>query len=160
MKFKLLILTGVVLLIAVAGVVWVAISGWPPVIIRDREYRELLNNFHQAQPKERVPGAKDSDMDGWDFQVGVSEGQTTVQVKASGRGIVRVKYPDEDDGRKLYEYVDYTHVRRIRMAQNTIYVYWVETLLHTDEWLMAYDLVNRGEIVRRKIDPDDLLHSL
>jgi hypothetical protein len=46
------------------------------------------------------------------------------------------------------------------MAQNTIYVYWVETLLRTDHWLLAYDLVDRREIVRRKIDPEDLLQLL
>lgn len=159
MKTKLLILTAVVLLIGVAGVVWVAIAGWPPIIIRDSKYRELLSNFQQAQLKSRINGDKDieSDMAGWDFQIERPERQTPIQVKAIGHmGVVWVKYSDENNERKLYEYFDYSHVREIRIAQNVLYVSWAETLFRTDYWLMAYDLANRREIVRCKIDPQDL----
>ncbi len=154
MKAKLLILIPAILITAVAGVVWVGLSGWPPIIIRNREYRELISNFQQAQLRDRV---KSKDDKGWEFQVYVPERQTTVRVWAPPHpGVAWIKYIGEEDEHRLYESVDYSHVGEIRVAENILYVYWSEALLRTDYWLIAYDLVNRREIVRRKIDPGDL----
>jgi hypothetical protein len=162
MKVKRRILISVILMTAVAGIVWVAISGWPPIIIRNKEYRQLISNFQQAQLRDRINGNKDidNDMAGWDFQVDVPEKQTTGKVKAVGHmGVVWIQYKDENNPNRLYESVDYSHVQEIRTAENILYVHWVETLFQVDHWLIAYDLVNRREIVRRKIDPDDLAQS-
>jgi hypothetical protein len=57
---------------------------------------------------------------------------------------------------KLHKYVDYVSTADMRTAGSVLYVHWVERLLRTDHWLLAYDLANRREIARLKIDPDDL----
>jgi hypothetical protein len=162
MKIKRRILISVILMTAVTGIVWVAISGWPPIIIRNREYCELISNFQQAQLRDRINGNKDvdSDMAGWDFQVHVPKKQTTGKVKAVGHmGVVWIQYKDENNPNRLYESVDYSHVQEIRTAENILYVHWVEAFFHTDHWLIAYDLENRRELVRRKIDPNNLAQS-
>jgi hypothetical protein len=162
MKVKRLILTGVIFNAAIAGVIWVAISGWPSIIIRNNEYRELISNFQQAQLRDRINGNKDvdSDMAGWDFQVQVPEKQITAQVKAAGHlGVVWIQYKGENNPNHLYKYVDYSHVQEIKTAENILYVHWVEILFQADHWLIAYDLKNRRELVRRKIDLNDLAQS-
>ena len=156
MKIKRLILTCVIFNAAVAGIVWVAIFG-PSIIIRDKEYRQLISNFQQAQPREK----KSDDRNVlWDFQIHLPEKQTTIRVWAPAYpGVVWLKDKNGEPDRPLYEYVDYSHPVEIRTAENILYVYWAESLLRTDNWLIAYDLVNRREIIRRKIDHDDLAQS-
>lgn len=126
-----------------------------PPIIRNREYRNLLADFHRAEHRNRIrPDDKNA---GWDFEVHVAEKQGTIQVLAGPQmAVVRVKYQDEGDTRDLYQYVDYSHPQEIRTAGNILYVYWTEILLDTRCWLLAYHLVARREIVRRRIDPGDL----
>jgi hypothetical protein len=157
MKIKRLILTCVIFNAAIAGIVWVAIFGWPSIIIRNKEYRELIRNFQQAQPREKKSGDENVL---WDFQFHLSNGQTTIRVWAPAYpGVVWLKDIDGKADHPLYKYVDYSHPVEIRTTENVLYVYWAESLLRTDHWLIAYDLVNRREIVRRKIDPDDLAQS-
>jgi hypothetical protein len=154
MKAKLLILIPVILLIAVAGVVWVAVSGWLPIIIRNSEYRELLSNFKQAQPREKKVGDRNVL---WDFQIDVPEKQISVGVWAPAYpGVVRIKYKEEEQC-ALYESVDYSHPKEIKVAENILYVYWSDGVFRPDHWLLAYDLAGRREIARRKIDPGDLM---
>jgi hypothetical protein len=157
MKAKLLILIPVILITAVAGIVWVAVSGWPPIIIRNREYRELLNHFQQAQLREQKRGDRNVL---WDFQIDVPERQTTARVWAPAYpGTATIKYIGEGDEHRLYKYVDYSGVREIRTAGNILYVYWIDGVFRPDNWLLAYDLAGRREIARRKIDPRDLVQS-
>lgn len=82
-----------------------------PPIIRNREYRNLLADFHRAEHRNRIrPDDKNA---GWDFEVHVAEKQGTIQVLAGPQmAVVRVKYQDEGDTRDLYQYVDYSHPRR------------------------------------------------
>ena len=151
---KLILLIAVPVLIAVvAGGLWMVIYG--PVIIRDRQYRDLIADFQRAERRNRIrPDDKDA---GWAFEVQAPEKQTTIRVQAGPHmAVVRVKYQDEGDERALYQYVDYSHPQEIRTAGNVLYVYWTEILLDTKRWLLAYDLVNRREIVRRRLDPHDL----
>jgi hypothetical protein len=157
MKTKLLILTGVLLMIALAITVSMEFFGWPLIIVRNQEYRDLIHNFQRAQRKERVKEADDSVH--WQVQAQVPESRTSVQIKGTDvYGVARIRFQGEQEEHQLYEYVDYSYVGEVRVAQNTLFVYWYETLFHTDHWLMAYDLVARREIVRRKIDPEDLTH--
>jgi hypothetical protein len=155
MKTKLLISIAVIIIVAIAGVLWAAFG--PPIIIRNREYRELISNFKQAQPREQKTGDRNVL---WDFQIDVPERQTTARVSAVPYpGVLGLKYIDESESRALYEYVDYSHPVEVRTSENILYVFWVERLLRTDQWILAYDLAGRREIVRRKIDPDDLKQS-
>ncbi len=84
-------------------------------------------------------------------------GEASAWVQAPAHmGVVEVKYNDEYENRLLYKYVDYSSPLEIRKRENIVYVYWAETLLQTNHWILAYDLADRREIVRRKIDPSDL----
>src|SRR5882672_2486705 len=57
--------------------------------------------------------------------------------------------------RDLYEYAEYTSPSEIRIAGKILYVGWVNPLFGPTHWLLAYDLVGRREITRRRIDPSD-----
>ena len=70
--------------------------------------------------------------------------------------VVRLQYPDEAQPRTLYEYEDYSNPIGIRLSGRKLFVYWSETLLHTDHWLLAYDVENRRETERRRVDPKDM----
>jgi hypothetical protein len=157
MKIKRLILTCMIFNAAVVGIVWMAIFGWPSIIIRNNEYHELIGKFKQAEPKARKQGDENIL---WDFRIHIPERQTTIRIWAPAySGVVWLKEMNGEPDRPLYEYVDYTHPTEIRIAESILYVSWNETLLRSDHWLIAYDLVNMREIVRRKIDPDDLTQS-
>ena len=155
---KLLIVTTVIITLIVAvtsGLIWVAVCGWPPVIIHNSEYRKLIADFKQAQRREQLPDKAGNTC--WDFQVQLPDSQTTVQVKGFAfSSVVGITYSDEGVQRKLYEYFDYSHPHVIRMAGTILYVHWTESLLITENFLMAYDMAARREILRRKIDPGDL----
>ena len=141
---------------AIAGGLWVAVSGWPPVIIRDHQYRKLIGDFQRATHIDRVrPGDGDA---GWEANIEIPESQTTAAVRAVAHmGVIRVKYSDEDGERPLYGYEDYSHPKEIRVGENILYAHWSESLMWTDHWVMAYDLAKRCEITRRRIDPGDLM---
>lgn len=152
---------GVVLLLiaAVAGALWVAVSGWPPIIIRDRQYRELVTAFQQALPREHRRPVNEND--GWEFQEQVPDKATFTTVQAgSHQGIITIKYEDEERERPLYKYVDYSSTADVRTSGSILYVHWVERFLRTDHWLLAYDLASRREIARRKVDPNDVRPSI
>jgi len=141
---------------ALAAGLWGTLSGWP--IIRDRHYRELIRDFQQAQRRENKWRADQNA--GWDFDVQLTESRTNVRIRALPvGGVARVKYDDESNVRDLYKYVDYTNTNEIRTAEHLLYVRWSETLLHTDYWILIYDLAARREIARRRIDPRDLAQS-
>ena len=150
-----IIIVALVLLGVIAGVIWIVISGWPPIIIRDRQYRELIADFQHAPPINRIrPGDSNA---GWEFQVVVPESRTTAQVKAVAHmGNAVVKYGDESDERALYKYVDYSSPIEVRATDRVVYVHWAETLLRTDHYILAYDVARRCEIARRRIDPNDM----
>jgi hypothetical protein len=155
---KLIVVVTLILLVAVAGGVWVVISGWPPIVIRDRQYLELIAAFQKAQQRDHLsPGDENA---GWDFHVQLAEKQTSVQVKAFPHmTVVRIKYSDEGAERALYKYVDYSHPKELRTAGNTLYVTWTETMFGTKYWLLAYDLLGRREITTRRVDPGDVARS-
>jgi hypothetical protein len=156
MKLKPLHLLVVFLIfIAAAGVagLW-AIVYWPPVM-RNHYYWELVGDFQRAQSKAKIQNGDEKA--GWDFQIQMPGSKTTAQVQASSSaGIATIKYSDEDAKRNLYEYTDYTGPVGIRIAENVLYVHWAHTLFNTKHWILAYDLVGRREIARRRIDPGDL----
>lgn len=150
------IITGLILIVAIAGGLWVMICGWPPIIIRDHQYRELIADFQRATLKDRDrPGGSNA---GWQFQVELPESRTTVLVQAVAHmGVATVKYADEKDERPLYKYVDYSGPVEVRTHEKILYVHWAEILLRTDHYILAYDLDGRREIARRRIDPSDLM---
>jgi hypothetical protein len=155
---KLLIIITVILTVIVAvtaGLIWVVVCGWPPIIIRDRAYYKLLADFKQAQGRDKL--RRDGEYVGWGFQVHWPENPTGVQVEsASHAGVVSVKYSDEAQARPLYKYVDYTNTLEIKTSANILYVHWGEIMFGSRDWLMAYDLAARREILSRKIDSEDL----
>ena len=154
-KRNLIIILILALIAGVAGGLLVAVPGWLPFVIRDRRYRELIDNFQRAIPRDKASAG--AERRGWDFQVQLPQTQTTARVHAAEHNsVVKVKYGDEDYERSLYEYVDYTHPKEIRTADNVLYIRWVEILFRTNDWILAYDLASRREILRRRIDPSDL----
>ena len=159
MKLKPLYLLSVFLIfIAAAGAagLWWIVYG--PPIIRNHYYWELVGEFQRAQRKDKTQVGDEKA--GWDFQIQIPGSNTTAQVQApSGGGIATIRYSDEVDKRNLYEYVDYTSPAGIRTGGNLLYVHWAHTLFNTKHWILAYDLVGRREISRRRIDPDDLERS-
>ena len=150
----------VIVLILVAGIasgLWFVVPGWLPFVIRDHRYRQLIGDFQRARPMEEK--APETEGRGWDFQIQVPEGQTTARVHASEHNsVVKVTFADEDRERELYRYVDYTHPKEIRTDKSILYVRWVEILvpLRTTDWILTYDLSSRREIMRRRIDVEDL----
>lgn len=149
---RIIILLILIFISLVAGSLWVAISGWPPIIVRDHKYQALLVGFRQAQRSEFKREDKDAR---WDFEIRESAKPTIIRVWTQA-GVVRIKYDDESVVRSLYEHRDYNGVLEIRTTGNVLYVYWYENLLHAKHWLLAYDLNNRQEIARRRINPSDL----
>lgn len=155
-RTRLSIIVGCVLLIATAsGGLWILFSGWPPIVLKNRSYQELLSAFQNATIRDRIKSS--SELAGWDFWVQSGEPPTQANVLAYRRmSVVRIKYPDEDAERALYEYNDYSHPVEIRTTGSTLYVYWTETLLGTTHWILSYDVTKRREVIRRRIDYDDL----
>ena len=135
---------------AVAAGLWRIAYG--PLIIRNHYYWELVSDFQRAQIKSEI---QDGDKKGeWDFQIQIPGSKTTAQVGASSSATI--KYSDEGASRNLYEFVEYTSTAGIRIGDNVLYVHWAHTLFNTKHWILAYDLVGRREITRRRIDPGDL----
>ena len=143
-----------ILVLAAAGGVWVAISSWPPIIIRNQHYRKLISDFKRATLRDKIRPAGGNE--GWDFSIQPDASQTPVFVKAVWHGVVRIKYPDESVERDIYKEVDYSSPIEIRTDAATLYVYWVEPLITTDYFLVAYDMSSRREITRRRVDPLDV----
>lgn len=159
MKLKPLYLLSVFLMFiaaAVGGGFWGIVYG--PPIIRTHSYWELVGDFQRAQRKAEIKDG--GEKDGWDFQIQIPGNSTTAHLQApSSVGIATIKYSDEGATRNLYEYSDYTSPEGIRIAGNVLYVRWVKPLFGPRHWILAYDLVGRREITRRRIDPDDLVRA-
>jgi len=159
MKLKPRFLLSVFIIFIVAAVatgLWWIVNG--PTIIRTHYYWELVGDFQRAQSKAEMK--EGDEKTGWDFQIQIPGSKATAQVQASSSmGIATIKYSDEGAWRKLYEYIDYTSPAGIRIGENVLYVHWTHTLFNTKHWMLAYDLVGRREITRRRIDPDDLERS-
>lgn len=132
----------------------VAISGRQPSIIRDRQYDELIGNYHLANRKDATK--YHSENGDWEFQLQVPESHIEVWVRVPSKvGVVTVKYNDESDSRTLYRRAEYTTPVEVRVKQNVLYVHWVEPLFGNNHWLLAYDLAARSEVVKRRFDPND-----
>ena len=149
------LLSGSLIFIAAAiavGMWWIV---YGPPIIRNHYYWELVGDFQRAQSKAEIQDGVEKA--GWDFQIQIPGSKTTAQVRASSNtGIATIRYSDEGATRNLYEYADYSSPVGIRIAENTLYVHWAHTLFNTKHRILAYDLVGRREITRRRIDPGDL----
>jgi len=106
-----LIILSLILIAALATGLWVAVSGWPPIIIRDRHYSGLIRDFRRATLRDSIrPGDTNA---GWGFEVQIHEWQTTARVNAVAHmGVARVKYGDEENEHILYKYVDYKSPKR------------------------------------------------
>jgi hypothetical protein len=156
MKLKPRYLLSVFLIFIAAAIVVGGLGilyGWP-FILRNHYYWELVGDFQRAQSKAEIQDGDEKG--GWDFRIQIPGSATTAQVRApSSVGIATIKYSDEGAARDLYEYADYTSPSEIRIAGNILYVRWVNPLFGPRHWLLAYDLVGRREITRRRIDPDD-----
>jgi hypothetical protein len=154
-KQRFLLIIILVISPAAAGGLWVAISGWPPIIIRDRRYNELIEGFHRADRRHKTGG--DSETAGQGFQMQVPGRQTTALVRVpSSVGVVTIKYDDEDSSRALYRSAEYTSPIEIKTKGTVLYVHWVEPLFGYNHWVLAYDLAARREIGKRRMDPNDL----
>jgi hypothetical protein len=155
MKLKPRNLLILFILIASAGVAVLWRIAYGPLIIRNHYYWELVSDFQRAQIKSRI---QDGDKKGgWDFQIQIPGSITTAQVTASSNtGIATIEYSDEGAWRNLYEYVDYSSPAGIRIGDNVLYVYWTHTLFTTKHWILAYDVIGRREITRRRVYPGDL----
>jgi len=152
MKLKPRDLLILFILIAAAVLAGLWRIAYGPLIIRNHYYWELVSDFQRAQIKSEI---QDGDKKGgWDFQIQIPGSKTTAQVGASSSATI--KYSDEGASRNLYEWTDYCSPAGIRIGENVLYVYWTHTFFNTKHWMLAYDLVGRREITRRRIDPNDL----
>jgi hypothetical protein len=149
-----LILTVIIIGAGSAASLLVWVFGWPLIIIRDNQYRKLIEDYHQAS---RIDKKGVAARFGNDFQIKTpgSHGAALIQVPAS-IGVVSIKYDDENSSRSLYRYAEYSSPIEIKTNGTTVYIYWVEPLFGDNYWILAYDLANRREIIRRKVDPEDL----
>src|ERR1044072_7101608 len=113
-----LIVVILILLVAAAGGLLVLISGWPPIVIRNRQYRELIVAFQSAQERDRLSGGDNA---GWVFQVQLADRQTSVQGNAFPQNSVKIKYDDEAAERELYRHVDYSSPIELRTGGDILY---------------------------------------
>jgi hypothetical protein len=150
-----LIISVIIIGAATAGGLWIAISGWPPIIIRDSLHKDLIEGFHRAdQVYKTGNGSKTA---GSELQIQVPGKQTTALVQVPRSiGVVAIKYDDEDSSRDLYRSAEYTIPVEIRTNGNVLYVHWAEPLFGQNHWVLAYDMAARGEIGKRRVDPNDL----
>jgi hypothetical protein len=92
----------------------------------------------------------------WTFVHSLSGGNT-VRIQARDfMDVVKVHYGDERRPHNLYRYVDYSSPIALRTDGDILYVYWSETLIHNERWLLAYDLASHREIERRRVDALDI----
>ena len=130
----------------------IVIFGLP--VVRSSDYRAVVAAYSRAQPKQEV--ARGNQAPEWNFEVALG-GDSVVRVEARKfMDVVRLQYSDESTMRTLYEYEDYSNPISIRTAGDRLYVYWHETLVHTDHWLLEFDLQNRQELARLRVDPRDV----
>ncbi len=127
--------------------------GWPP--IRTAGYKSLISEFDHAAPREPIRMGSD-EAPVWDFDVPLPGGVVVTVTAQSFMDTPTLKYSDERDGRTLYRYVDYSSPIALRTNGTMLYVYWGETLFHTDYRLLAFDLARRREMERRKVDSRDM----
>jgi hypothetical protein len=154
-RYSLIIFLIILISAAVAGGLWVAVSGWPPIIIRDRQYNGLIEGFHRADRRDKTGSG--SGTAGWEFQMQGPGRQATALVRVPPSiGVVTIKYDDEDSSRALYRYAEYTSPVEIKTKETILYVHWVEPLFGYNHWVLAYDIAARREIGKRRIDPKDL----
>ena len=142
---------GVVLAVTAGVIVSFEIRGWP--ILRTARYRLLLDEYAKAS---RLSSGKTDSGLNWNAEIRLP---ASVGVRVESRGfmdIVRLHYADEPRPRPLYEYEDYSNVVSIKTAGGRLYVHWAETLIHTDDWLLSYDLANRRELTRTRVAPADI----
>jgi hypothetical protein len=127
--------------------------GWP--VVRNAGYKAMVAEFSRAFPREPMRrGSNEPPV--WDFDLSLTGG---VIVKVTARGFMdtpTLKYSDERKARVLYRYVDYSSPIAVRTSGTMLYVYWGETLFHTDYRLLAFDLARRREVSRRKVDGRDM----
>ena len=134
--------------IEMAGVIY----GWP--IVRTDGYQALIDKYAHAVPMAAIP-AENQHVE-WSSEHSLSSG-TTVRIQARDfMDVVKVHFRDESKPHDLYRYVDYSSPIDLRTDGDTLYVHWGEALLHSDNWLLAYDLAHRREIDRRRVDPRDM----
>jgi hypothetical protein len=151
MSLKKWVILGVVVGTS-AAVVGCLTLGLP--IVRTAGYHALIREYARATPVQPASGPDQSLM--WNVDLPLSNG-AKVRVRARDHlDVVTIHYPDETTPKPLYEYEDYSNPVAIRRAGGKLFVYWAETLLHTDCWLLAYDLESRREIERRRVDPRDM----
>jgi hypothetical protein len=144
-----LILLGILIII---GTSVDLIVGLP--LFRTAGYRAMVQEYAQAVPV--IPTRNDKAGLKWNEELPVSAG---IRARIQARGqmdVVRIEYSDETQARTLYEYEDYSSPIAVRVTHGRLFVYWSETLIHTDWWLLAYDLAHRRELERRRVDPRDM----
>ena len=139
-------------LLASAAVVAFALSTSACAVSRNAGYRTLVTEFQKATQVERPQAGDDS---GIRVQVGATDVIVTINAPTYP-GVVSLKYSDEPKPRTLYKYVDYSLPVAIRRSGDILYVHWAETLTHTVDWLLTYDLSGRRELSRRRVDGNDL----
>jgi hypothetical protein len=145
-------LGSVVLLVAAAT--YDVSYGWPP-IIRTDGYRSLISDFSHATPRESIRKANERRSE-WNFDVQLQGGIVAAVKSGDFMTVPELKYSDEPAPRRLYEYLDYSNPIALRTNGRLLYAYWERSLFHTDYWLLVFDLGNRREVQRRRVDARDM----
>lgn len=138
----------------VLGLAMLIISCVRLPLVRTAGYGAMVREYSQATTV--LPDRDESTGLKWNAELPLSGG-AIVRIHAPGHmGVVRVQYPDEAQPRQLYKYKDYSNPIAIRIRGHKLFVHWAETLFGTDYWLLAYDIENRREIEKRRVDPKDM----
>lgn len=131
------------------------VYGWP--IIRTAAYRELVNKYAHATPIPTTPTGNGRSE--WKVEHLLASGAKVAIQASDFMDVVKIQYGGEPGSHDLYRYVDYSSPSALRLNGDVLYVCWGETLIHSEWWLLAYDLANRREIDRRRVDPLDVGHA-
>ena len=139
-------------MLVVGGVLTHVIVGFP--VLKTSEYGALIRQYAEARSVGPT-GTIDDELK-WNVELPLADGGKA-RLQAGGHmDVVRLQLPGEAESRPLYEYEDYSNPIAVRIAGDRLFVYWSETLIRTDHWLLIYDMRYRREIERRRIDPRDM----
>jgi hypothetical protein len=139
-------------IVVALGVLTNLIVGLP--VLKTSAYLAMIQQYAQARPIAPT-GTPDEELK-WKVEV-LLPGGGRARLQTSGHmDVVRLHFPGDTQPRPLYDYEDYSNPIAVRLAGDSLFVYWAETLLHTDHWLLVYDLRNRREVDRRRVDPEDM----
>ncbi|HWC77964.1 MAG TPA: hypothetical protein VG778_10905, partial [Blastocatellia bacterium] len=112
---RIIVLVGI-LFITAAGGLWITFAGWPQIVIRDREYRELIASYKRAQPRTKPQ------LGAWEFKVQVPHEYIAPTAKFTSypHGVANVRYSDEAGDRPLFSRADDTRTLGVRTEGSVV----------------------------------------